>query len=128
MLLEVLAGRTIDDTPGSFRVFEELRKRVEAGSGPQRVWNDVVRLHATVMGWFRSRDLYHKIGYLITVGRPLVELVQLGRILTKREFEVQLDDRIRLALNLTPSEAANLKVQELPTSSDVSRQERSKNT
>lgn len=108
VLLEVLAGRTIDDTPGSFRVFEELRKRVEAASGPQRVWNDVVSLHATVMGWFRSRDLYHKIGYLITVGRPLVELVQLGRILTKREFEVQLDDRIRLALNLTPSEAANL--------------------
>ncbi|MBP0622884.1 GmrSD restriction endonuclease domain-containing protein [Cupriavidus consociatus] len=108
LLLEVLVGQAIDNTPGSFRVFDALRQRLEESDCPQDVWNDVVGLHATVMGWFRSRDLYHKIGYLITVGWSVAELVHLARKLTKREFEAKLDDRIRQALNLTPSEAANL--------------------
>ena len=108
LLLEVLAGQAIDDTPGNFLVFDELRRRLEKSVRPQDVWNDVVSLHATVMGWFRSHDLYHKIGYLITVGRSFAELVNLARTLTKREFEALLDDRIKHALDLTPSEAASL--------------------
>ncbi|MCY0854020.1 DUF262 domain-containing protein [Cupriavidus sp. D39] len=108
LLLEVLAGQAIDNTPGSFHVFDNLRQRLEKSNHPQDVWNEVVGLHATVMGWFRSRDLYHKIGYLITVGQPLAELVRIALTLTKRDFEAQLDDQIRKALNLTPSEAANL--------------------
>jgi len=108
LLLEILAGRAIDDTPGSFPVFDELRKRLENAVRPQDVWNDVVSLHATIMGWFRNRDLYHKIGYLIMVGQRLDELVGLARTLTKHEFEGRLDSRITRALDLTPSEAANL--------------------
>ena len=60
------------------------------------------------MGWFENRNLYHKIGYLIAINQPLAELVRLARGTTKRRFEVQLDDRIRSALNLTPSEATDL--------------------
>lgn len=108
LLLEILAGRAMDDTPGHFPVFDQLRKRLETSVRPQDVWNDVLSLHATVMGWFRNRDLYHKIGYLIMAGQRLDELVGLARTLTKHEFEGQLDGRIRKALDLTPSEAANL--------------------
>jgi hypothetical protein len=60
------------------------------------------------MGWFENRDLYHKIGYLVAVGQRLIDLVRLAQTLTKREFERQLDDRIRDALDLSPSEAASL--------------------
>lgn len=108
LLLEILAGQSVDDTPGSFGVFEALKEKVQESNSPQGVWNEVVGLHATVMGWFRNRSLYHKIGYLIAVGTPLRALVDLARSLTKSDLESKIDDKIRLALNLTPSEAASL--------------------
>ena len=60
------------------------------------------------MGWFENRDLYHKIGYLVAVGQRLIDLVALAQTLTKRQFERQLDNRIRDVLDLSPSEAASL--------------------
>ncbi len=108
LLLEVLTGARTDATPGSFPVFDALRERVLAASSPQDVWNDVVDLHSLVMGWFENRSLYHKIGYLVAINHSLAELVSIAQGTTKRQFEAQLDERIRNAVNLTPSEAADL--------------------
>ena len=108
LLLEVTAGRSVDPTPGSFLVFEALRQRLASGTTAGELWAEVLGLHATVMGWFRDRNLYHKVGYLITIGARLVDLLKESRTVTRRAFESRLDFRIRMALDLTPSTAAGL--------------------
>lgn len=107
LLLEILAGKSVVNAPGSYRVFDALRTRIQS-YGAQYVWEEVVGLHATVIGWYREHNMYHKIGYLIAVGHPLSDIMGLARAGTKRQFEVKLDGCIRDVFDLTPSEVANL--------------------
>jgi len=44
-------------------------------------------LHALILGWFENRDHYHKVGYLVAVGRQLSDLVALAKDRTKSDFE-----------------------------------------
>lgn len=107
LLLDVLAGTDTSQGHRTFATFDFLRMRV-AVSSAQEVWDEVLGLHALLTGWYASHDLYHKIGYLIAVGRPLATLVILAKGATKRRFEAELDGLIRDELSLSPSEAAEL--------------------
>lgn len=107
LILELLVGQSVVNVPGSFRVFEALRERVEA-KDPLSTWESVVSLHETLLGWYRNHKLYHKIGYLVAVGHPLLDIVELARSLRKSEFEHKLDGLIREKLDLTPSDVTNL--------------------
>ena len=74
-----------------FFTFETLRDRIE--SDPQEFWRDVVDLHSLVLGWYEDRDLFHKVGYLIAVGRTFDELVELSKGKGRNAFDVALNDR-----------------------------------
>lgn len=102
LLLDTLAGGRRGRTRPRFHTFDVLREKVEE-SGVGAVWNQVVELHALVLGWYESRDHYHKIGYLVTVGQRFSDLVALTAGKTKSEFGAILDGRIRETLDLTPS-------------------------
>jgi hypothetical protein len=102
LLLDTLAGGPRGRMRPRFHTFDVLREKVE-DSGPDAVWNQVVQLHALVLGWYESRDQYHKIGYLVTVGQRFSELVALAAGKAKSEFGAILDGRIRATLDLTPS-------------------------
>ncbi len=68
------------------------------------LWDEVVALHAQIMGWFEAPRLYNKIGFLVDCGTPI------GKILgwaqgadgqsapAKSTFEALLNQRIRAAL------------------------------
>ena len=107
LLLDTLAGGHRGRARPLFHTFDVLREKVEQ-SNPMTVWNQVVELHALVIGWFDNRDHYHKIGYLVTVGKRFSDLVDLASGKTKSEFGSILDARIRETLNLTPSEVMAL--------------------
>jgi hypothetical protein len=77
-------------------------------SSPEVVWNEVLDLHALILGWFDNRSLYHKIGYLVAIGQHLGDLVELAANRTKSSFEALLDARIRDELDLSPSDVAEL--------------------
>ena len=111
LLLDTLAddirGRPEGRTRPRFFTFDVLRERVEE-DGPRAVWDRVVDLHALVIGWHESRDLYHKIGYLVAVGNQFADLVALAHGCTKSGFQALLDARIRASLDLSPSDVAEL--------------------
>ncbi len=102
LLLDALAGGPRGRERPRFHTFDVLREKMERSS-PKAVWDEVVDLHARVLGWFENRDHYHKIGYLVAVGQRFSDLVALAADRTKRSFEVVLDERIRESLDLTPS-------------------------
>lgn len=107
LLLDALAGGPRGRARPRFHTFDVLRKKVEQGM-PDAVWNEVVQLHALVMGWYDNRDQYHKVGYLVALGRRFGDLVALASDKTKSEFASLLDAEIRDTLDLTPSAVAAL--------------------
>lgn len=106
LLLDTLAGGQRGRERPPFHTFESLRSRIE--EDPHGFWRDVVDLHSLVLGWYDDRDLFHKVGYLIAVGRTFEDLVQLSNGKGRSTFEAALDDEIRGHLSLTSSEVADL--------------------
>jgi hypothetical protein len=102
LLLDSLAGGPRGRERPRFHTFEVLREKVQRSSA-KAVWEQVVDLHALVLGWFENRDHYHKIGFLVAVGQRFSELVALAAGKTKSEFDGILNERIRATLDLTPS-------------------------
>lgn len=106
LLLDTLAGGPKISPRPLFHTFETLRPLIEESA--QTLWDRVIDLHSLVMGWYDSRDLFHKIGYLIARGRTFGELVEVSRNRTKLEFEARLDKLIRGELTLSGTDVAEL--------------------
>lgn len=102
LLLDTLAGGPRGRARPRFHTFDVLREKVEQSTS-EAGWNQVVQLHALVLGWYENRDHYHKIGYLVAVGQRFSDLVVLATGKAKSQFGAILDSRIRETLDLTPS-------------------------
>ena len=89
-----------------FQTFETLRTWI--ADDAQEFWRSLVELHSLVLGWFEDRDLFHKVGYLISVGHTFAELVELSNGKGRSAFDRALDDKIRAHLGLTASGIADL--------------------
>lgn len=113
LLLDTLAGGPTGPMRPPFHTFETLRPQIEVS--PQDVWNRVVDLHSLVIGWYESRDLYHKVGYLIARGVRFGALVDRSTTASKQQFELSLDKMIRDDLRLSASDLAELRYGGLKT-------------
>lgn len=106
LLLDTLAGGKRGRDRLLFQTFEALRGDIE--HDPQELWRRVVDLHSLVLGWYDDRDLYHKVGYLIAVGRTFQDLVKLSDGKGRSAFEGALDDMIRAHLSLSAADLSDL--------------------
>lgn len=108
-----------------FFTFEYFRKQLDEQHGkagekgpaseriaPQTgVWTPVLQLYHLLREWFESRDLYHKIGYLVTAGGDLHALFDKASgkdACTKSAFSSYLDECISGLLGLGATEAREL--------------------
>jgi hypothetical protein len=114
LLLDTIAGGPSGRDRPLFHTFETLRERIAAG--PQEFWNEVVDLHSLVVGWHDSRDLFHKIGFLISQGASFSGLIERSRAKSKSRFEADLDEFIRDNLNLSEAGLRELGYQGAKTS------------
>lgn len=106
LLLDTLAGGPRGGERPLFHTFETLRS--EIADDPKTFWSKVVALHSLILGWYDDRDLFHKVGYLVTVGRSFQELVELSRGKGRSAFERSLDDAITSQLDLSADALADL--------------------
>ncbi|WP_197457314.1 DUF262 domain-containing protein [Gluconobacter japonicus] len=107
LILDTLAGGPRGRSRPQFYTFNVLREKIETETADS-VWNEVMLLHALILGWYENRDHYHKIGYLVSTGQFFGDLVALAKGKTKSQYDEHLDDRIRETLALTPSSVASL--------------------
>jgi hypothetical protein len=114
LLLDTIAGGPTGRDRPLFHTFETLRERIAAN--PQEFWNEVVDLHSLVLGWHESRDLFHKIGFLIAQGAPFSGLIERSKDKSKSKFEADLDGLIREYLRLSEAELRELSYQSAKTS------------
>ena len=91
---------------GEHQTFESLRQHID--SDPLRIWNEVVELHARVLGWFEDHDLYHRIGILVAMGEQFAVIVKLSWNKLATEFSEALDRQITQRLDLTKQDLATI--------------------
>lgn len=113
LLLDTLADR-LDKPDGPYRpryhTFETLRPVIE--EDPQDFWDEVVKLHSLILGWYEDRDVYHKIGYLVATGHEFADLVEMAKDKTKTQLHEALNGLIRSRIGLTASGLTDLNYQD----------------
>jgi uncharacterized protein DUF262 len=106
LLLDTLAGGSRGRDRPAFYTFERLQGWI--GDDPHEFWAKVVETHSLVLGWYEDRDLFHKVGYLIAVGKTFEQLVMLSKDKGRSTFESVLDEMIGRHLSLTRDALAEL--------------------
>lgn len=106
LLLDTLAGGSRGRERPPFYTFERLRDSIE--DDPHEFWAKVVEIHSLLLGWHEDRALFHKVGYLVAVGKTFRELVALSKDKGRSAFERALDEMIRDHLRLAEDAVAEL--------------------
>lgn len=81
------------DQYSTFRFFAEKFKSKNKDEIDDN-WKEIKRIFQTIEEWFTDRELYHKIGYLITTGEEIKELLKEVKNKQKQEFRKILDIKI----------------------------------
>jgi uncharacterized protein with ParB-like and HNH nuclease domain len=63
------------------------------------LWLSVEKYYLTLCEWFRDKNLYHKVGYLITIGNDLSDLIDLSMDIKKDLFKLKLDEMIQNSID-----------------------------
>jgi hypothetical protein len=97
LLLDTLAQKP---QTGALRyhTFDELREKAENRS--QLFWDEVVALHAQILGWFEEPRYYNKIGFLVDCDIPIGDILRLAHGQKKSAFDDALTDHIKAKLNI----------------------------
>ena len=89
-------------------LFGRARDQVRA-RGVERFWSAVVAHHGLLAGWFKDRELHHRIGYLVAIGDRITNLVALSQDLTHSAFGAALEERTRQRLGLSRDDVSLLR-------------------
>ncbi len=74
----------------------------ETNSKPKvDIWREIQAYFLILKGWFEKRDIYHKVGYLVAIGKSMRSIIEDSKSLTKTQFQQSLDESIRVSLNLS---------------------------
>ncbi|MDY0143636.1 MAG: DUF262 domain-containing protein [Bacteroidales bacterium] len=96
-----LISKTQDsnDKYATFFYFDNLRKTTKLLD----IWNDIQHTFLILKDWYHNHDLYHRIGFLITVGVKIGDIYNLSIGKTKSDFNKLLIDRIKESVKINKS-------------------------
>ncbi|MDI3479188.1 MAG: hypothetical protein PWQ14_334 [Rikenellaceae bacterium] len=91
-------GKTFDEKYGkdeysTFRFFSDKFK-TNTKDEIDNNWKEIKRTFQTIEEWFEDRELYHKVGFLITAGEKITELLNNAQKRQKNDFKKFLDSKI----------------------------------
>lgn len=106
LLLDTLAdirGKAGNGPRPRYFTFETLRQSID--EDPAVFWQQVVDLHAHILGWYRDVETHNSIGFLIAVSRKpgnrFIEIARHSLQATKSSLKRYLKGRIREELDLS---------------------------
>lgn len=73
-----------------------------------KIWQEIQAYFLILKEWYEKKDIYHKVGYLVAIGKSMQVIIEESKGLTKTEFEVGLDNEITNKLNLTKEDVLGL--------------------
>ncbi len=63
-------------------------------------WDEIKQYFQTLEAWFCDRELYHKIGFLISTGEKIDDLLECSKDSTKTDFRGKIDAKISEKVNV----------------------------
>jgi chaperonin cofactor prefoldin len=82
-----------NDQYSTFRFFSEKFK-TNTKDEIDNNWKEIKRIFQTIEEWFSDRELYHKVGFLITSGEKITDLLIDAKSSQKNDFKKLLDLKI----------------------------------
>lgn len=83
-----------------FHVFNKWFSQIgEPSHAIEVLWQEIKEYFLTFEEWYQDKNLYHLIGFLITVGKPISELKRDSSKKTKTEFIDYLKKQVKDKLN-----------------------------
>lgn len=82
-----------NDQYSTFRFFSDKFK-TNTKDEIDNNWKEIKRTFQTIEEWFLDRELYHKVGFLITAGEKITELLNEAQKRQKNDFKKFLDSKI----------------------------------
>lgn len=101
LLLDTLASKPVKGAR-RYHTFDALQPRTTTNS--LAFWDEVVALHAQILGWFETPRLYNKIGFLTACGTPMGNIQRLAQGQNKSAFDDLLTTRIQQTLEVRAEE------------------------
>lgn len=107
LLLDTLANKPASGAK-RYHTFDTLQERAKTQG--LALWEEVVDLHAQILGWFENPHLYNRIGFLVASGMSIGDILSWTKsntgkpAPTKSEFTNLLNERIREVLNIEINE------------------------
>lgn len=86
-----------DDEYFTFRYFSD-KFRTQSKEEITENWKEIKQYFQTLEEWYQDRELYHKIGYLITVGVDIKKILDDKKEKTKGDFIDWIDEEIKSRL------------------------------
>jgi len=80
----------------TFFYFDEQRKKKDLFE----LWEEIQHTYLVLKDWYKNHELYHLIGYLITIAKPLNEIYDLSLHKTKTEFIGALKALIKKSVDI----------------------------
>jgi hypothetical protein len=98
-LFELIIGKTggKEDDTYIFRKYSEKFKN-KSEKEIENNWKEVKRHFQILQDWFNNRELYHKVGYLITDGEDIKGLLEESQKINKIDFLFFIDEKIKKLL------------------------------
>jgi uncharacterized protein with ParB-like and HNH nuclease domain len=93
LLFNTYVGKDLKRSDPLF-TFLEFRKAIEAGNDLWETWLRIERFYETLREWYIDRELYHKIGFLVSTGTNLNTLLHESDGVKKDAFKDSLHQKI----------------------------------
>lgn len=89
----------------SFYTFNRFYEKFKTSSNKTETWETIVRYYQQLWEWYKDFNLYHQIGYLISIGTSIKELLDVAmsreKPIKKSEFREIIWGMIRNSVNFT---------------------------
>lgn len=95
------------DEYSTFRYFSEKFKDNSDKDTIEKIWKEIKKYYQTLEEWFTDRELYHKIGFLITTGVDIKDILA-GRKDRSKKDRSKKEFREFLDLKISPKVDCNL--------------------
>jgi uncharacterized protein with ParB-like and HNH nuclease domain len=100
LLFDIISGKKESETDSLFTFIYFLNESKKEGNSLWDLWLKIEQYFQTLCEWYKNKNLYHKIGYLIATGEDLKNLIDISLTTKKDEFEAKLDLLIKVSVNV----------------------------
>lgn len=99
LLFNMISGKRSNEIDTLYTFIHFFNRLKTGNDSLWNLWLQIEKYYQTLYEWFKQKNLYHKIGYLIAIGEDLRKLIEASLNSKKDAFEHHLDKLIRKSMN-----------------------------